>query len=61
MNEQDIMEFEDVMEYLHVCKNTLYSLLRSQQIRAFQIGRIWKIPKASVDAYIETKMKNGTA
>ena len=48
----EIMLFEEVMEYLNVGKNTLYGLLKSREIHAFKIGKVWKIPRKSVDEYI---------
>ena len=46
--ENEIMKFEEVMEFLSVGKNTLYALLNSGEIQAFRIGKVWKIPKKSV-------------
>jgi excisionase family DNA binding protein len=46
------------MEFLNVGKNTLYGLLRSEEIHAFKIGKVWKIPKKSVEEYINRRMKN---
>ncbi|MDE5564671.1 MAG: helix-turn-helix domain-containing protein [Oscillospiraceae bacterium] len=48
----EIMLFEEVMEYLNVGKNTLYRLLKSGEIHAFKIGKAWKIPRKSVEEYI---------
>ncbi|MDE5583874.1 MAG: helix-turn-helix domain-containing protein [Ruminococcus sp.] len=41
----EIMKFEEVMEYLNIGKSTLYNLLRNGEIRSFKIGKVWKIPK----------------
>lgn len=53
--ENEIMKFEEVMEFLSVGKNTLYALLNSGEIQAFRIGKVWKIPRKSVTAYVEGK------
>ena len=53
----EIMKFEEVMEYLNIGKSTLYKLLRSGEITTFQIGKVWKIPRKSVEDYIKKKMK----
>lgn len=55
--ENEIMRFEEVMEFLNVGKNTLYALLNSGEINAFKIGKVWKIPKKSVEEYITEKMQ----
>lgn len=53
----EIMKFEEVMEYLNIGKSTLYKLLRSGDITSFKIGKVWKIPRQSVDDYIKKQMK----
>ena len=55
--ENEIMRFEGVMEVLSIGKNTLYTLLNNREINAFKIGKVWKIPKKSVEEYIERKVK----
>jgi len=57
--ENEIMKFEEVMEYLNIGKNTLYRLLNNREISAFKIGKIWKIPKSEVDNYICESIKIG--
>ena len=49
--ENEIMKFEEVMEFLNIGKNTLYILLNSGEIQAFRIGR------KSVETYIERKIR----
>ena len=49
MENNDIMKLEEVMQYLDIGKNTLYGLLRSGELNAFKIGKVWKIPKKSVE------------
>lgn len=57
MENNDIMKFEEVMDYLDIGKNTLYSLLKSGEINAFKIGKVWKIPRKSVEEYISNSLK----
>lgn len=54
----EIMQFEEVMEYLNIGKNTLYGLLKSGELNAFKIGKVWKIPRKSVDEYINQSLSN---
>ena len=56
MENNDIMKFEEVMEYLDIGKNTLYGLLKNDEINAFKIGKVWKIPRKSVENYINKKI-----
>jgi len=54
----DVMTVEQFMDYLAVGKTTAYRLLKKGEIKAFKIGRVYKIPKKSVDEYIEEKRHN---
>ena len=44
---------EEMQEILCIGKNTAYKLLINQEVKAFKIGRLWKIPKSSVQEYIQ--------
>lgn len=54
----DILTVEDLMELLNIGKNTAYSLLESGEVKAFRIGRMWKIPRKSVHDYINQKVNS---
>ena len=55
--ENEIMRFEEVMEFLNIGKNTLYRLLNNGEISAFKIGKVWKISKKSVEEYIRNSLE----
>ncbi len=52
----EIMKFEEVMEYLNIGKSTLYNLLRNGEIKSFKIGKVCKIPRSSIEEYIRKSM-----
>ena len=54
----EILTVEDLMELLNIGKNTAYSLLESGEVKAFRIGRMWKIPRKSVYDYINSKVSS---
>ena len=56
MDNNDILRIEDVMEYLNIGKNTIYGLLQSGELKAFKIGKLWKIPRKAVEEYVERAM-----
>lgn len=58
MENNDIMKFEEVMEYLDIGKNTLYGLLKRDELNAFRIGKVWKIPRKSVEEYINKSLSD---
>lgn len=54
-NYEEMITIDDVCEMLSIGRNAVYTLLSTQQIKAFRIGRVWKIPKLSVEEYILTQ------
>lgn len=55
VKERLIMEIDGLCEMLGIGKNTAYQLLNDQEIDAFKVGTVWKIPKKSVEEYIDRK------
>lgn len=53
--ERLVMEIDGLCEMLDIGKNTAYQLLNDQEIDAFKVGTVWKIPKKSVEEYIDRK------
>ena len=53
----EIITVEELMELLYIGKNTAYKLLSSGEIKAFRIGKVWKIPKDAVSEYILSKTR----
>lgn len=51
-NYDDLITIDELCEILMIGQNGAYDLLNSKQIRAFRIGRNWKIPRESVITYI---------
>ncbi|MEE3491228.1 MAG: helix-turn-helix domain-containing protein [Methanobrevibacter sp.] len=58
MENNDIMKLEEVMQYLDIGKNTLYGLLKSGELDAFKIGKVWKIPRKSVEEYVNKSLQS---
>lgn len=56
-NGYDILTTDEVMELLNIGKNAIYKLLASGELKAFRVGRNWKIPRREVDAYIDKMVK----
>ena len=52
-NDYELLTAYEAMDYLGVGENTLYRLLKSGELGAFRIGRIWKIPRKELDKYID--------
>ena len=56
-NYNDMISLDDLCEMLSIGKNTAYRLLKTNQIKAFKIERIWKIPRDSVSQYVISQSK----
>ena len=54
---ESLVTVEELCEELMIGRNAAYSLLASNQIKGFRIGRIWKIPRESISQYIKDKSK----
>ncbi len=53
----EMITIDDLCQMLSIGYNAAYMLLRTSQIKAFKIGRIWKIPKKAVEKYILTQSR----
>lgn len=54
-----VFTVEQLMDYLYISRNTAYKLLNSGAIKGFKIGRAHKIPKISIDEYVERMRNHG--
>lgn len=50
--DMDLITIDELCESLMIGRNTAYQLLNTKQIPSFRIGRVWKIPRSSVNEYI---------
>lgn len=48
----DLLTVDELCEILSIGHNAAYSLLNQGKIKAFKIGRIWKISRLAVFDYI---------
>lgn len=53
----EVMTLDQVAEYLQVGIHTVYRLRDSGRLKAAKVGRIWRVRKADVEAYIEASIK----
>lgn len=51
----DLITIDELCELLLIGRTTAYHLLRSGELKAFKIGKVWKISRASVEAYIKQR------
>lgn len=48
----DLITLEEMQQLLGIGKNTAYKLVKEHKIKCFRIGKLWKIPKRSIEEYI---------
>ncbi len=53
------MGVPEVCEYLGIVQHTVYKLIHNDEIRASKIGRVIRLRKADVDAYLERRLAVG--
>lgn len=53
----DVLTTEEACEALRCGYNMLYSLLMRNELKAYRIGRVWRIPKKAVIDYILSQAK----
>lgn len=57
----DILTLDELCDALMIGKNRAYSLLNTNDIKGFKIGKIWKIPKSAlIDFVLEQSEKRSS-
>ena len=56
MSDIDLITIEEMREILSIGKNAAYTILNSGELKAFKIGKVWKIPRQSVYDYINDQV-----
>ena len=51
----DLLDIEAARELLRTSRNSLYKLLHSGDLKGYQQGRVWRIPKQAVIEYIKKR------
>lgn len=53
---KDVLDINDLCEVLRLGRNSVYKLLKSEEIQAFIVSGKYRIPKQSVIIYLESKI-----
>lgn len=51
----ELITVEELCKLLSIGRNMAYKLLEGNKIKAFRIGKVWKISRAAVDEFILTQ------
>lgn len=55
----DVLSVQQVRAVLNIGRPAVYQLVKRKKIRCFMIGNAYKIPKASLIAYIQESCRGG--
>lgn len=53
----ELITVDELCEILSIGHNAAYNLLNNKKIKAFKIGRVWKISRMAVEEFIVTQSK----
>lgn len=54
----DILNLNETAGYLRVSKQTVYNMIKDGRIKAYKVGREWKILRSDIVAYLESVSSN---
>lgn len=56
----EVLSLQEACYYLQLAKPTLYKYVRSGEIPAFKVGRIWRFHKESLEEWVKGRVKQDT-
>lgn len=54
----DILNLNETADYLRVSKQTVYNMIKDGRIKAYKVGREWKILRSDIVEYLESVSSN---
>ena len=51
----DLLTVDEACEALKIGKNALYTLLAEKKLKAYRNGRVWRLPRLSIEEFIKTQ------
>ena len=54
----DILNLNETADYLRVSKQTVYNMIKDGRIKAYKVGREWKILRSDIVVYLESVSSN---
>lgn len=56
----EVLDMQGACEFLKIAKPTLYKYIRTGQIPAFKVGRIWRFHRESLDTWVKGRVNEDT-
>jgi excisionase family DNA binding protein len=57
---REVLDAEEACEYLKIARVTLYKYVRTGQIPATKLGRIWRFQKAALEKWMSERIQDDT-
>ena len=57
----DVMTVDDAAQYMQLDASTIRELLRNDQLPGKKVGRVWRLLKTEIDAYLRGEWKQNAA
>lgn len=51
--QQEYLTPPEVMKLLHIGKNSLYTILSTGQLKAFRVGKLWRISRNAILEFVQ--------
>lgn len=58
MNDIKIYTLDEMTNILKVARKTMYSFIKNGKLKAFKVGRDWRITETALNEFIENMSKN---
>ena len=52
------LTIQELCSTLNIGRNTAYALIKAKKLKAFKIGKNWKIPVSSIEDYIRQSISD---
>ncbi len=54
----EVYTLKEIEDLLHVTRRTLYNWIKSGQLKAFRIGKEWRVTRDALEKFMETGTGN---
>lgn len=56
----EVLDLMGACDFLKIAKPTLYKYIRTGQIPAFKVGRVWRFHRESLDTWVKGRVTEDT-
>lgn len=56
----EVLDMHEACSFLKLAKPTLYKYIRTGQIPAFKVGRVWRFHRESLDTWVRGRVTEDT-